>query len=153
MSEYKLVPFEPTPEMIEAAEEAHMPFGDVDLALRMAILAAPDVQWDVVGWQFYQDGRWWNGDDRIKDHRKNTEEAGYLIRDVYVSATCTPTPQPAPDVAGLMGVLGQYFDAMDSIGREGTATSTLIAEAKCDEAEARLRLFLAAHRKQGGGQA
>ena len=36
-----------------------------------------------VGWQFYEDGKWWNGDDRNKDHRKNTEEARYPIRDVY----------------------------------------------------------------------
>ena len=36
-----------------------------------------------VGWQFYEDSKWWNGDDRIKDHRKNTEEASYPIRDVY----------------------------------------------------------------------
>jgi hypothetical protein len=37
---YALVPFHPTPEMVRAAEEAHMPFGDMDIALRMAILAA-----------------------------------------------------------------------------------------------------------------
>ena len=37
----KLVPVEPTPEMVSAAEEAHMPFGDMDIALRMAILSAP----------------------------------------------------------------------------------------------------------------
>lgn len=36
-----------------------------------------------VAWQFYDNGRWWNGDDRIRDHRKNTEEAGYPIRDLY----------------------------------------------------------------------
>lgn len=35
---WKLVPVEPTPEMVSAAEEAHMPFGDMDIALRMAIL-------------------------------------------------------------------------------------------------------------------
>lgn len=39
---YVLVPVEPTPEMVSAAEEAHMPFGDMDIALRMAILSAPD---------------------------------------------------------------------------------------------------------------
>lgn len=44
MSDYKLIRFEPTPEMNKAAEEAYMPFGDMDLALRMAILAAPAVQ-------------------------------------------------------------------------------------------------------------
>lgn len=38
---WKLVPVEPTPEMISAAEEAHMPFGDMDIALRCALLAAP----------------------------------------------------------------------------------------------------------------
>lgn len=39
---YALVPVEPTPAMIRAAEEAHMPFGDMDIALRMAILAASE---------------------------------------------------------------------------------------------------------------
>ncbi|RZI91633.1 MAG: hypothetical protein EOP15_00065 [Pseudomonas sp.] len=43
-------------------------------------------QVDVVGWQFYQQGKWWNGDDRIKDHRKNTEAAGIPTRDVYTHA-------------------------------------------------------------------
>ena len=38
---FVLVPVEPTPEMVSAAEEAHMPFGDMDIALRMAMLAAP----------------------------------------------------------------------------------------------------------------
>lgn len=44
MSEYNLVPFEPTQEMVAAAEEAYMPFGDMSLAIRMAILAAPAAQ-------------------------------------------------------------------------------------------------------------
>lgn len=38
-----------------------------------------------VAWQFYDNGRWWNGDDRIKDHRKNTESAGYKTRDLYTA--------------------------------------------------------------------
>lgn len=41
---YALVPVEPTPEMVSAAEEAHMPFGEMDIALRMAILSAPTAQ-------------------------------------------------------------------------------------------------------------
>src|SRR5690606_36983622 len=44
MADYQLVPFPPTPEMVSAAEDAYMPFGDMELALRMAILAAPAVQ-------------------------------------------------------------------------------------------------------------
>lgn len=47
---YKCVPCEPTAAMIEAAAEGYMPFGDMDIALRMAILAAPDVQGDPVAW-------------------------------------------------------------------------------------------------------
>lgn len=43
-------------------------------------------QGEVVGWQFYQQSKWWNGDDRIKDHRKNTEAAGIPTRDVYTHA-------------------------------------------------------------------
>lgn len=54
-----------------------------------------------VAWQFLSDGKWHNGDDRIKDHRKNTEEAGYPTRDLYASG-----PQPAlggePEVFGMV---------------------------------------------------
>lgn len=45
-----------------------------------------------VGWQFYQDGKWWHGDDRIKDHRKNTEEAGFPVRDVYAASVMQGEP-------------------------------------------------------------
>ena len=46
---WKLVPVEPTPEMVSAAEEAHMPFGDMDIALRMATLSAPSAPATVQG--------------------------------------------------------------------------------------------------------
>ncbi|WP_185268921.1 hypothetical protein [Halopseudomonas xiamenensis] len=150
MTDYKLVPYHPTPEMVEVAEDAHMLFGDMDMALRMAILAAPEQQeeahalddaeaarlqailldrhrdlrpvnvglmgWatavleqqaeqDPVGWQFFQDGKWWHGDDRIKNHRKNTEDAGIPTRDVYAA------PPAAPDVSGLVAALEQIRDA------------------------------------------
>lgn len=52
---------------------------------------APNEQMVVAGWQFYQDGKWWNGDDRIKDHKKNTLAAGFRVRDVYAD------PQSATD--------------------------------------------------------
>lgn len=38
---YALVPVEPTPEMVDAAQEAYMPFGDMQLAIQLAIAAAP----------------------------------------------------------------------------------------------------------------
>ena len=37
---YALVPVEPTPEMVDAAQEAYMPFGDMQLAIQLAIAAA-----------------------------------------------------------------------------------------------------------------
>lgn len=39
---WKLVPVEPTEEMVDAASEAHMPFGDMHFAITSAILAAPE---------------------------------------------------------------------------------------------------------------
>lgn len=48
MSDYKLVPLPPTPEMVSAAEDAYMPFGDMEMAIRMAVLAAPAVQGEPV---------------------------------------------------------------------------------------------------------
>lgn len=41
---YVLVPVEPTPEMVDAAHEAYMPFGDMALAIQLAIAAAPQAQ-------------------------------------------------------------------------------------------------------------
>lgn len=38
---------------------------------------------DPVAWQFYQDGEWHNGCDRIPNHRKNTEAAGFPVRNLY----------------------------------------------------------------------
>lgn len=40
---YVLVPVEPTEAMIAAAEEAHMPFGDMELTISAAIGARPEV--------------------------------------------------------------------------------------------------------------
>jgi hypothetical protein len=49
-------------------------------------------QGEAVGWQFLQDGKWHFGCDNVKDHRKNTEAAGFPVRDVFSA------PQPAvPD--------------------------------------------------------
>lgn len=53
------------------------------------LAAAPAVQGEPVGWQFYQHGEWCDGDDTIKDHKKTTKEAGFRVRDVYTA------PQPA----------------------------------------------------------
>lgn len=41
LSNCVLVPVEPTQEMIDAASEAYMPFGGMDIAIRMAVLSAP----------------------------------------------------------------------------------------------------------------
>jgi len=41
---WKCVPIEPTEEMIDAASEAYMPFGDMALAIQAAIVYAPGVE-------------------------------------------------------------------------------------------------------------
>lgn len=84
------------------------------------------VQEEPVGWQFYQHGEWWNGDHRIKDHRKNTEEAGFRVRDVYAG------PQPAEqqpvrlpqrakpqkdDSASIHGFCDGWNNCLDEVAR------------------------------------
>lgn len=67
-----------------------------------------------VSWQFYQDGKWWNGDDRIKDHRKNTEAAGIPVRDLYAAPIAQTAPQPEQSGRNeympleLIGILQRY---------------------------------------------
>ena len=39
---WKLVPIPPTDDMIDAAEDAYLPFGDMHFAITSAILAAPE---------------------------------------------------------------------------------------------------------------
>lgn len=66
-----------------------------------------------VSWQFYQDGKWWNGDDRIKDHRKNTEAAGIPVRDLYAA----PIAQTAPQGKFRMGDLVKKSTGSEWEGR------------------------------------
>src|SRR5690554_767473 len=73
--------------MVGAAEDAYMPFGDMEMAIRMAALAAPAVQGEPVAWQLRTpEGRvilnkefpaWADGGD------------GYKITPLYTA------PQPA----------------------------------------------------------
>lgn len=78
----------------------------------LGALEADSVQGEPVGWQFYQVGKWWHGDDLIKDHRKNTEEAGYLTRDVYAAPPPTEH-KPCPDVTKLSReALGELIKGM-----------------------------------------
>ena len=37
-----------------------------------------------VGWQFFEDGKWWTGFD-TNNHRENTEAAGIPVRDVFAN--------------------------------------------------------------------
>ena len=100
----KPVPIHPTSAMVQAAEEAYMPFGDMELAIQMAILEAPVVEQDPVGWQYYECGKWMNGDHLTRNQRKNLEEVGIPTRDLYPA----PQPveqQPAPDVEELVEAL------------------------------------------------
>lgn len=41
-NEWQCVPIEPTEEMVDAASEAYMPFGDMALAIQAAIVYAPE---------------------------------------------------------------------------------------------------------------
>lgn len=113
MTDYKLMPKQITKEMADAFWEEYSKDRDDDLLMRCykALYAtspapqpveqqsAPNEQMVVVGWQFYQDGKWWSGDDRIKDHRKNTVAAGIPVRDVYTAPQSAEQTSINPNLA------------------------------------------------------
>ena len=121
MTAYKLVPVEPTPEMVEAAESAHMPFGDMELAIRMAILEAPVVEQEPVYWEYriHAAGEWtdWM---LLKDERAGKSQRLELmdmlgahgmkceIRPLYLH------PQPPPDAAQLVEALESAYHLIDN---------------------------------------
>lgn len=103
MSEYKVVPVEPTPEMVSAAEDAYMPFGDMELALRMAILAAPAVQGEPVAYLFPDEV----GRTKIVLGKETAEHwcpPGESITPLYTAPQPTEQ-QSAPDASGLVVTL------------------------------------------------
>lgn len=83
MSGYKLVPVEPTAEMVEAAQDAYMPFGDMNTAIMMAVLAAPAVQGEPVAYQY-----------RIKTTTTGSKWSGWVecSREEYEYAAENPGP-------------------------------------------------------------
>lgn len=74
------------PDCIHCFGGGRDPFGAVCGCAAPKPAAQP--QGEPVAWQFYQDGKWWNGMDQNR-HKENTIEAGYLVRDLYAG-------QPAP---------------------------------------------------------
>lgn len=146
MSNYKLVPIPPTPEMVEAAEEAYMPFGDMDLAIRMAILAAPDVQGEPVAVLLINEperterglelGDWDIAPDAtaIEAFARLAGPGAYQL---YL-ATQPAEQKPATDVAGLVEALEQVVKAAPSGGPLWHGSEQIVEA----------RAALAAYRKQ-----
>ena len=79
---WKLVPVEPTEEMVSAAEEAHMPFGDMDIALRMAMLAAAPAP---AGWVPVTE-RLPESERTVLAYYLNSHGKGRRIRAEYIAA-------------------------------------------------------------------
>jgi hypothetical protein len=108
---YALVPVEPSAEMVDAAQEAYMPFGDMQLAIQLAIAAAPQ---PVVGvepaqWQkrhqLRTNGEWENTNEHdAKWWRDNSQ--GWEIRALYT------TPQPTQPQAGAVPLTDEQIRAM-----------------------------------------
>lgn len=102
MTDYKLVPICPTPEMVEAAEDAYMPFGDMDMAIRMALLAAPAVQGEPVELDRYDAGLL-GGQDGMPAYVWHDIIRAELDRayDFYMDQLDRAAPQPAEQQPAL----------------------------------------------------
>ena len=74
-----------------AADVANMCMMLVDVCGLLPVdeqsLLAAQARGEPVAWQFYQDGKWWNGNDRIQDHLQNTIDAGFKVRNLYAEQT------------------------------------------------------------------
>ena len=119
MGNYKLVPESIVDELSQFIRQVdgnnRMGAGSLaDKICERFCVSEPDMQGEPVGWQYYQDGKWWNGDDRIHNHRKHTEEARYPIREVYAA------PQPEEqqqDDRSVVRLDKQYReDVADALG-------------------------------------
>lgn len=164
MTDYILVPVEPTPEMVEAAEEAHMPFGDMELAIRLALLAAPDhiadarkmvaaaVQGEPVAWIVRHPhfcGKF-TDDKEIAAHWESKKQ-GCTTPLFHCSQPAEQ--QPAPDVAGLVEALESLLEMQDEDCRydhQGYCQNHNLDHVDDGCRVARAKTALAAHRKQGG---
>ena len=68
---------------VELLFEAHGQYPHTLREVSEALAAARELQaLKPVAWQFFQDGKWHNGFD-THNHRGNTEEAGFPVRDIY----------------------------------------------------------------------
>lgn len=102
MSNYKLMQMEPTTEMVEAAEDAYMPFGDMDLAIRMAVLTAPVVQGEPVAWYLPGEG---GCDSQFRDHATVKSCTGNPWAGWQPLYTAPKPAEQQPDVAELVEAL------------------------------------------------
>ena len=115
----------------------------ISAALEAALAAAPQPAHspdggDVAGWQFYQDGKWHNGDDRIKDHRANTEAAGIPVRDVYTHPAQSRNELQAEAIKTLRENIRQEGRTVQQVGiRDNDKTRAAIAALL--DSDARLR--------------
>ena len=134
----------PTENRSSNNESVRLPRGLVDLALAhlpndsaakweiYELLGQPaqQGQGEPVGWQFYQQGKWWNGDDRIKEHRKNTEDAGIPSRDVFAYPLQGQGELVAWDVAARIAAVPGVHEALELFSQDptGDAGTSLVRE-------------------------
>lgn len=84
-----------------------------------------------VGWQFYQDGKWWSGDAHIKDHRKNTEDAGYPVRDVFAHADHGEVERLRTSVDHYCKLSNEVIEERDALRAQLAEAHALLSEALC----------------------
>jgi len=81
----------------------------------LGVIAAPVAQ-EPVGWQFFDSSRWHYGNDDIKDHRANTESAGYPVRDVFAVPVAAQPSMP-DSVTRVLNKLWEAIQGMEHMPR------------------------------------
>jgi len=143
-------------QMREALECVVERFGPIESTLifskRMAIKKCRDAlaalsqreAAEPVGWQFFQDGKWWNGSDH-NDHRKNTEEAGFPVRELYTAPPSREVPEEWK--SELIEKIEEYGRDCRDAGMDAAswdrARDCARKDAECEELMAEIRALLA----------
>lgn len=146
---YKLVPLEPTPEMVEAAREHHEGEAYLPVSVYKAMLAAaPAVQGEAVeyGWRLIAVNEAWDALERALSRACNKGYMPVTMGAEWNAFDWTEAPQPeeqqpAPDESALV-------EALEDIGASWHGVQTELEKYMRNVA----RRALAAHRKQQEGQ-
>lgn len=113
-------------------------------AVKEAIRQALADTGGAVAWQFYQDGKWWSGDDDVvvlprRSHRENTEAAGIPTRDLYAHPDSGRVAELEAQLAHVTALHRNAAQTLDGVLETRRSVERELAESR--NREGRMRVY------------